>query len=158
MRHNIHDIESYLPESSDKYLFDANVLLYQYYNFYSHRNYTRKYSKFFKEIIEKRAKLFLSSLILCEFVNAYLRNEAKVAGFVGDQYKKEFRVSQAYKNLIDELEPIVKKSILGLFNRINDDFESINIDDLFLNLKESDFNDEYSIHLCRKHNLKLVTS
>ena len=72
------------------------------------------------------------------------------------EYKRDFRPTQEYRDELKAIESNVQE-ILKKTERIPDDFNSINIDDILKNMGNSDYNDEYYIRLCESRKLKLVT-
>ena len=73
----VYDIRTYKPKSSDKFLFDTNVLvlLFNGLNPYIDDIRSEVYSDFMDKIIKSGATVYLTSLNLAEFVNALISRE-----------------------------------------------------------------------------------
>jgi predicted nucleic acid-binding protein len=119
------------------------------------------YSSFFQKILEVGAKIYTTSMVISEFFNAYCKVEYHLAkgerSTVEFDYKKDFRKSREFDELIGLLKNIVKKKILKNTTKLNDSFEKINIDAIFDEKKDFDFNDQYFIELCKEHSIMIVT-
>lgn len=159
---NISNIAHYQPQSNDRFFFDANIWMYLYcplgnYN----NNIIRKYDNFFKQILKNRSTVFISSLVLSEFINTYLKLEFNILKYqFPDKYsdfKKDFRNTEKYKNLIRDISTTLKGQILKFAKRIDDNFKKIDLDKILFDLEHSDFNDNYYINLCEIEKIKIVT-
>lgn len=155
---SVFNVKTYEPKPSDKFLFDTNILIFLYNSLNPHlyrdETKTKLYSDFMSKIINAKATIYLTSLNLSEFVNVLLTREYNIRK---DTYsrKKDFRASEAYKETISQIKPIVN-NILKNFEKINDSFEELLIDEMVNNLK-IDFNDEYYNYFCNFNNIKLLT-
>lgn len=159
---NIIDISSYTPKKSEPFLFDANIWMYLYCPL---GNYNKKiiriYDQFLKQIIQANSTIYISSLILSEFFNAYCRLEFNIKKKKNpsryNDYKKDFRTTQEYCDLITIIKTTVKNQILKLAHRIDDEFSNIDIDKLFSIIGISDFNDGYYHIFAEQKNITIVT-
>ena len=126
-----------------------------------------KASKFYKQAIEKKTKIYTSSLVLSEFINRSLRimfaaekseNPRKYSGT--NAYKDVFRKSDEYAEYLEEALELVELNILAYSYKTEDAFNSFDICDYKTREgKENlDFNDYCIEHICRKRNYKLVTA
>lgn len=157
----VYDIRTYKPKSSDKFLFDTNVLvlLFNGLNPYIDDIRSEVYSDFMDKIIKSGATVYLTSLNLAEFVNALISREYRIKK--GDrsedeyQRKRDFRNSKDYIYAIGQIKPIIRQ-MLNSFTKLSDNFEELAIDDLTDNIK-IDFNDEYFNYLCNYNDIKLIT-
>lgn len=159
---NVYDIKTYNPKPSDKFLFDTNVLMFLYNSLNPDlSNSTDKsdiYSEFLSKIVKVESSIYISSLNLAEFVNAIITREYNIkknSHSGGYSKKLDFRNSPDYVYAIDQIKPMVKR-ILQTFNKINDSFEELAIDNLVNDLS-IDFNDEYFNYLCNYNDFKIVT-
>lgn len=71
---NIIDICTYMPLENDKFFFDTNIWMYLYcpignYN----KQVIGEYDGFFKKAYQARSPIFISSLVLSEFFNAWIK-------------------------------------------------------------------------------------
>lgn len=159
---SVFNVKTYEPKPSDKFLFDTNILIFLYNSLNPDldrdETKTKLYSDFMSKIINAKATIYLTSLNLAEFVNVLLTREYNIKKQIfGDTYsrKKDFRASEDYKYAISQIKPIVN-NILKIFEKINDSFEELLIDEMVNNLK-IDFNDEYYNYFCNFNNIKLLT-
>ena len=157
----INKIDSYEVKSGESYFFDNNVWMLLFSPIANSKQQSqRKYSRLLSEICSRNGMIFVSSLILSEYVNSNLRLSfnlwKKRSGNIFADYKRDYRPTQEYRDEVAAVESQVK-DILKIAVRKPDDFNSINIDSILENMGNSDFNDEYYIRLCELNNLKLVT-
>lgn len=154
------DLSTYKPKSTDKFLFDTNILVYLYNSLNPDLNETKSevYSNFMAEIVKSGATIYLTSLNLAEFVNVLISREYNIKKqSKGENYqkKRDFRNSDDYSYAIEQIKPIVRR-MLSTFTKLSDNFEELAIDDLTDNIK-IDFNDEYFNYLCNYNDIKLIT-
>ena len=154
-------MDSYEVKSGESYFFDNNVWMLLFSPIANSRLQSqRKYSKLLSEIRSRGGMIFISSLILSEYVNSNLRFSfnlwKKTSGNVMADYKKDYRPTQEYRDEVAAVELQVRE-ILKITERKPDDFNAISIDGVLKKMANSDFNDEYYIRLCELNNLKLVT-
>jgi len=156
------NISSYSPKKSEPFLFDANIWMYLYcplgnYN----KRIIRIYDQFLKQLIHANSTIYISSLVLSEFFNAYCRLEFYIKKKKNpsryNDYKKDFRTTQEYRELMTIIKKTVKSQILKLAQRIDDEFSDIDIDKLFSIMDKSDFNDCYYHILAEHKNIAIVT-
>ncbi|MCM3164546.1 type II toxin-antitoxin system VapC family toxin [Metabacillus litoralis] len=155
-------ISEYNPKREDRFFFDANIWMHL---FCSVGNYFQRdinsYNSFFQRVLEAGSNIYVTSMVISEFFNAYCRVEYEITrgnrSFHEFQYKRDFRKSEEFEELIGLIHSILKRKILKNTNRLNDDFESINIDMLFSESKDFDFNDQYFIDLCKENSIAIVT-
>ena len=160
---NIINVNTYNPNENDKLFFDANIWMYLFCPIGGYkRDAVKKYSGLLKRVIQSRASIFISSLVLSEFFNAYTRLEFNIlkrkdsASY--QDFKKDFRKTDRYKELVTSIKTIIKTKILVLSKRISDKFEDIDLDKVFENIEEADFNDNYYKTLLSGEGIKIVTN
>lgn len=159
---HIFDIASYVPQKDEPFLFDTNIWMYLYCPL---GNYNRKvikiYDRFLKHLIQANSTIYISSLVLSEFFNAYCRLEFNIkknkTPSKYKDYKKNFRSTKEYDNLMTIIKTTVKSQILKLAKRIDDEFSNMSIDKLFSIIGESDFNDCYYNIFAEQKNIAIVT-
>jgi len=154
------DINSYTPKASDKFFFDNNIWMYLYCPIGNYNQYSiDKYSDFFSKIIEAGAKIYVSSLVLSEFFNSFSRLDFNIwRGGQTKDYKKDFRPTLRFKETSETIVNTIEGRILGIAERINDEFTDMSIEDISDKCEDLDFNDSYYIELAKKHNCKIVTN
>jgi len=160
----IKDISNTHPTDFKFYFLDSNVLInYFQYERSGTPNSKQKYSDFVSTVINlnfvaksddtPRPKFILTSLLLSEFFNAYMRQvsiktyAAKLNVPVDSvDYKRNFRPSETYskelKQLISDLDIW---NVFGCTELLDDDFKALNpFSEILPNLdSKSDFNDYY---------------
>ncbi|MFZ5515366.1 MAG: type II toxin-antitoxin system VapC family toxin [Candidatus Zhuqueibacterota bacterium] len=159
---NIIDISSYAPKKSEPFLFDTNIWMYLYCPL---GNYNKKiiriYDQFLKRLIQANSTIYISSLILSEFFNAYCRLEFNIKKKKNpsryNNYKKDFRTTQGYRDLMTIVMTTVKSQILKLAQQIDDDFSIISVEKLFSIIGKSDFNDCYYHVFAEQKSIAIVT-
>ena len=102
----IYDANMHNPTPENNYLLDCNVLMYM---FYTNGNYGRNimgsYSGLITRIINSNASLYITDVLLSEFVNTYIQTEfhrlAKLNGWDHSKkyFKSTFKCSQDYEDL-----------------------------------------------------------
>jgi len=154
------DINLYQPKTTDKFFFDNNVWMYLYCPIGNHNAYSvSKYSDFFGKVIDAGATIFVSSLVLSEFYNSYSRLDFNIwRNGIAKDYKKDFRKTERFRETSETIVNTIESRILGIAERINDEFVSIPIEEISEKCKVLDFNDSYYIELSKKHGCKIVTN
>ena len=154
--------KNYEVSPSDSFFFDTNIWFFIYGPMAGTQSIKQKaYSSLLSEILSRSATIFISSLVVSEFINRVLRLNfetwKKANGFVDIDFKKVFRGTAEYNSaLVDAKDSI--SEILKIAVHCPDDFNSVNIDALVGRIDNSiDFNDVYYIHLCEKMSAKLVS-
>ncbi len=158
----VHHISNYKATFTDKFFIDNNVWMFL---FCPIGNYEKKkqeqYSSFVEVLINKQSTIFINALVLSEFCNAYLRadftfwskepiNSGKI------NYKKDFVGTDHFKKTVEEIKVSINK-ILSFSIKASDDFNAINLTNVFDNFGISDFNDSYYVELGRMKNYKIIT-
>lgn len=156
----ITSIEKYQPQSTDVFLFDSNIWVYLFDNTCIPEYYIEdsidKYAEFYKKIISVNAKILVTSFNIAETTKKLINNDKKayIANFSMTSYKKDYRASQAYTNLLSLIKT-VNASILKTSCKASDRFEDFNDTDFFN--QGIDFIDEYLAFLTQHYACKLVT-
>lgn len=149
----------------DKILFDCNVLMYLFYTYggYS-KPLIRCYTALFNSAIQSNSMIFIPSIEVSEFINTYcrqeyhryLRQESKSASTF--DFKHDYRATQDYKDVINEIRSIVNNQFLKIFRKLDDIFSGIDITAIYDKPDEFDFNDRYYLKLAEKEGIKIVTN
>jgi hypothetical protein len=183
MSYTISDIRSFSVEDYPYYYCDANVWIaaLKHYCFGSTDSYELPYQKFIADIvnlnetkdpnliknIKNKPKIILSSLVLSEIINSFMRNVAMKTYFGGNDeykrhnYKKEYRdnPSSDYKRQLTNLCTDIA-SFEDYTKLENDDFMNLNPCNwlMQLSLIDADFNDFYYFQYLKGKNIPFVTS
>ena len=152
----IESIRNYTPHSSDNFFFDNNVWMYIFCPIGNHdRRKQQVYSSFLEEIKRRQATIWINSLVLSEFFNAYIRLDYNLwkdetikqcAGGVipKTDYKNDYRKTIRYKEHVIAVNSAIE-SIMSLCEKSSDNFNSLEATTLLSSIKDLDFNDAYYI-------------
>lgn len=158
---NVISISTYTPKEGDKFFLDTNIWMYLYCSIGNYKqSVVETYNKFYEQILSSNAVIYTSSLQISEFFNAYCRLEFKFAKESNPnlEYKKDFRNSNAFDDLMKHLKQIVNKKILKNSIKMDDRFSQVDVEKLMSNEKSYDFNDEYFINQCINESIMIVTN
>ncbi|MBQ7868806.1 MAG: PIN domain-containing protein [Prevotella sp.] len=146
------------------YIFDTNVWIYIFAPIAGVKPHKQKeYSQLLKDIRSREATIWISSLIVSEYVNAVLRiafkqwmhsNKLYTADF-----KHDFRPTAEYKAALSDAKLQVN-AILGICERRPDDFNHIDVGNIIasMNTTSYDFGDAMIANVCeRNKEIHLVT-
>lgn len=155
-------ISSYTPKDGDKFFLDTNIWMYLYCSIGNYKqSVVDKYSNFYEKILNVDAKIYTLSLQVSEFFNAYCKLEYKIAKRMNPaikNYKKDFRNSNEFYELMKHLKQIINKKILGNVIKIDDNFSKVDVLELMSSETSYDFNDEYFINFCVNESIMIVTN
>ncbi len=164
MMNNVMDVETYVPKDGDRYFFDANIWLYFYCPVISISSYKKtiisKYDGFLKKAINSDMTIYVSSLIVSEVINAWLRldfNILRRKKTINDNYKKHYRGSSHYLSTAKDIQAVFNNQLLKISTPLDDRFTEISLPDVLSELDKTDFNDCYYHHLAKLDNLLIVT-
>ncbi len=155
------DIKSYSPKALDVFFFDNSVWMYLFcplgnYN----KNKQKLYSSFLQSIQSSKSTIFISSLVLSEFANRYLRmdferwkEEEQIPSAV---FKKDFIGIKRYTETVEEIKRNINQ-ILKFCEKSGDNFNAVDFNSVLHHLSSIDFNDSYYIELAKLDNWKIVT-
>jgi len=158
---NVMDIDTYIPQDGDKYFFDANIWLYfccpiGNYN----KNTICKYAGFLKKSMNNKTTIYISSLVISEIVNRWLRLDFRRVkrknGSVRD-FKQNYRGSVYYRSTVKDIKAIFNQ-LLKISTPLDDRATEICLPDVLSGLDKTDFNDCYYHHLAKLDNLLIVTN
>lgn len=158
---NIIAINSYTPKSSDTFLFDNNIWMYIFCplaNFQKDKR-QKTYSRFFENLLSRNLHIYINALILSEFSNRYLKLDFDLANkqnAVYRNFKRDYVGSDRYIKTVGEIKSYLLQ-IIKVCQRCSDEFNSINISEVFNLFESIGFNDSYYIHLSKKKNWIIVS-
>ena len=145
---------SYLPsheiKSNQTYFFDNNIWMFLFCPIgNTNQNKQQKIANFLSNLISRNCSIIVNSLILSEFSNAYLRLDYEL-------FKKDYFYTDLSKNtrlaITSSLKQIDKVS-----ERYSDQYNAINVDNIFTKYLIIDYNDSYFLELCEKNDWIFVT-
>lgn len=182
MAYQIYDITAFPVDDFPYYYCDANVWIttLKYYGIGGVETYEAPYQTFIDAIvnlnttqdseaskrIKNRPKIILSSLVLSEIINSFMRNVAMKAFFGGGDTYKNFDFKSQYR---DDPNSDYKKQLKHLCTDISSfsDYTEIQNDDFIaidpykwitqLHLVDADFNDYFYYQYLKGKNIPFVT-
>lgn len=165
MANNIVDASKVKLKPDDKLLFDCNVLMYIFYTYGGYStNQVKIYNSLFKAALSNACEMYIPSIEISEFVNTYVRNEytrylrKKQYDKQSFDFKHKYRATKDYKKTIRDIKNIVNRHILSIFKKLDDNFSSLDISDIFNFPELFDFNDRYYYKLAEKNSLTIITN
>ena len=157
----VNDITTYQPKFNESFFFDANVWIFLFCAIAgTGKRKQNLYSDFLNDLNRRKLGVYVNSLVVSEFANRYLRIEFELwkkesENFRAD-YKKDFIATDKYRETIVEVISAIRK-ILALSERASDNFQAVEMENIFNELETCDFNDSYYIELARLNNWIIVT-
>ena len=159
---NVLDVETYVPKHGDKYFFDANIWLYFYCPIGNHKKeIISKYTGFLKKVLSNDTTIYVSSLIVSEVINAWLRldfNILRRKDASMRDFKQHYRDSSHYHSAVKDITAIFNNQLLKISTPLDDRATEISMPDVLSGLDKIDFNDSYYHHLAKLDNLLIVTN
>ena len=160
MAPRIVDISGYTPKFTDTFFFDNNIWMFLFCPIGNHNQQKQRiYSAFLDILIQRKATIFVNSLVISEFTNASLRLDYNLWNRetgVNHDFKKDYVGSDRYSETVDEIKAALN-NIFRLTQRVPDDFNAINISAIQEHLENIDFNDSYYIEQAAMKNWIIVT-
>lgn len=163
MANNVIYYKDYQFKSNKTYFFDNNIWIYLFTPLIgSNVDKQEKASKFFKQVYTYNSQIIVTSLILSEFSNRYLRfsfdrwkkNEQQYAA----DYKRDYKKTSDYQKDLNQIKDLIIKIVdSDVVQKYPDDFNNINTNKI-LDTFDIDFNDSYYIQQCHMNNWIFVTS
>ena len=155
------DITKYTPKSSDLFFFDNNVWMYLFCTLASYNKSKQKhYSSFLQSITTSRSTIFISSMVLSEFTNRNLRMDFDLwkddTGKHDADFKKDYVGTVRYKETVQEIQRSIN-NIMKFCEKTSDNFNAIDLINVFTHLSHIDFNDSYYLELAKFDKWKIVT-
>lgn len=140
-------ILDYSVSSMDSFFFDNSAWMYIFGPLAgNNERKQRMYSRLLAEIQSRGAMIFVTSMVLSEFVNRCLRIDfdlwKKECGFYVAEYKRNYVGTERHREAVEDIVSNVRV-ILKMCQRLPDDFNSIGINEILKNLEAIDFNDSY---------------
>ena len=155
------DITTYQPKADDRFMLDANIWLYLYCALGNYKQTSiQGYDGFLKRAISVNASIWVSSLILSEVINRWLRLDFKIKKVRKNknvEFKRDYRPTEDCRKLSRDIAKVIEGKMFQIAGRIDDNFSGIDASDILNNLAGSDFNDLYYSKLANTNNLTIVT-
>lgn len=147
----------------NSYLFDTNVWLYIYGPLAgSEKRKQSQYASLLRDIVDRKAGLFITSMVLSEYINRVLRIEfeqwKKHNGLYNADYKRDYRTTEDFQDALADVKAQVKDILYNVTQKRPDDFNNIDIDGIVNSMSNSaDFNDVYLVRCCERGNMCFVS-
>lgn len=143
------------PTSS--YIFDTNVWIFLFAPIAGAKKYKQKiYSRLLADILARKATIWISSIIVSEYVNAVLRLEFRQwmhsNNLCNADFKHDFRPTADYRSALADVNAQVS-DILSICERRPDDFNHIDINAVIssMNTASYDFGDSMIVDVCNRN-------
>jgi len=152
----------YNISSNDKILIDTNILIYIFCPLYSQKFESKidTYSTILQEIQKQNSKILLSSIVVSEFINRWLRLDFDKN--IQDKehsknFKKDYRGTDRYNRVLKQILKQIEKLYVNYnIENINDSFDKFDIISSYED-KNNDFNDLLLAYISSSNNLKILT-
>lgn len=156
------DVSSlYKISDNEKVFVDTNILIYLFSPDFvsSNEKDIAQYSKILEILLQKNAQIFISSVVVSEFINRILRIDYEKNKDVYPDFKRDYRKSQKYKETLNLILKELRK-ILRLSHKINDSFSTFDLLSWYQrdNNQNLDFNDLQIAFIIEQNNLKLLSN
>ena len=139
------------------YIFDTNVWMYIFAPIAGAKKHKQQvYSKLLADILSRKATIWISAIIVSEYVNAVLRLEFKQwmrdNKFINADFKHDFRPTNEYKTALSSVKAQVAE-IIKICERRPDNFNSMNVEEVINSMEHSsyDFCDALIADVCYLH-------
>ncbi len=156
------DVSSlYKISDNEKVFIDTNILIFLFSPDFvsSKQRDIEQYSKILEILLQKNAKLYISSIVISEFINRVLRIDYEKNKDTYPDFKKDYRKSNEYKETLKLILKELKK-ILKISHKIDDDFSEFDILAWYAKdiNRDLDFNDLHTAFIVEKKELKLLSN
>lgn len=157
------DVSRYSPIPSDKFIFDANIWISIYCPIADHNKVSAaKYSDFYKKLLVGKNPIFISSHIISEFINRYLRIDFDLIRLEDasiKEYKRDYRAATYYTATMAQISADVQNKILKTTKKLHGSLTLDQISQIMNQLPAPDFNDAVLIEKVRDKDkdIKIVT-
>jgi predicted nucleic acid-binding protein len=156
------DISSlYKISKQEKVFIDTNILIYLFSPDFvsSNEKYIEQYSKILEMLLENKAQIYISSIVVSEFINRILRIDYEKNKEIYPDFKKDYRKSEEYKNTLKLVLKQLRK-IFKISHKIEDNFIEFDVLDWYKkdSNQDLDFNDLHIAFIVEKNGLKLLSN
>lgn len=162
MKNRAIDALSYQFSSTDRVVFDANILVSLFSGLEPPASTpVKKYSRVLKEIRQAGTQMLLDVLVMSEFINVCVRKHRDLTIAQGAVWTslKDFRKSAQFRPIASDISRTARQ-IVAMCTPIDHPFSQWSITDLLNDYAagQSDFNDQLVVELCRKEKALLLTN
>lgn len=156
--------ELHLVDKKNEYIVDTNILLYLYGDsrLITENKKIKSMAYKFNVALDNGCKVYVPSMVISEFINRYHKlefNQIKKKNSSRKlDYKKDYRNSHIFIENNKFIINTVKNTILDRCKLISDDFENANINAIFSENENQEFNDNLLIDIANRNNLYLISA
>lgn len=144
------NIDTHVPVEGEHYFLDCNVLMYMFYPNGSYASdLIAAYSCLISNIIASNADIFITDMLISEFINTYIQVEFHRLAALNNwphnkkYFKNTFKLLPEYSNILREIKCILERQLFPISKRLDVKFSEISLDNIFDNPQTFDFNDLY---------------
>ncbi len=148
------------PKSNDVFIFDTNILIDLFYPMCPEKDVSDT-TALYARIVKHHAAILLTSVQVSEFINRCIRFQYELYKDEHSEcqnYKKDYRITEDYKNCMEVILDIIKNEWQRRFVFVNDKFNELEKENLFGHEFAYDFNDAMIVELAKKYKAILVTN
>ncbi len=157
-------IDDYTVSPTESFLFDTNVWLFIYGPIASSEiKKQKKYSSLLSDILSRKAGLYITSLVVAEYINRVLRigfeqwRREDYENRKNALFKQDYRKTEHYDSVLKDAIAQMTE-ILQCAKQHPDDFHRIDMNQMLNRLnKDCDYNDAYLVKCCELSNFKFVS-
>lgn len=141
-------------KATQVFLFDTNIWMFLFCPIGNYKEKKQKdVSKFFERVLATpQSQIIITSTIISEFANAFLRLDWKLWKEEEKQYEADFKRTffntRRCKSTRATITHILRSKILTVSQRYSDSFNALNMDDIFNLYNKLDFNDALFYNQC----------
>ncbi len=155
--------EMHLVNKEYKYIVDTNILLYLYGDtaLVTETKKTKEMSNKFNIALNNKCTVYVPAMVIGEFINRYHKLEfnrmkKKDKNRYRD-YKNDYRDKEIYIKNNKYILKTVKESILSRCKLIDDGFTKANIEKIFSEDENQEFNDNLLMDIANRNELYLIS-
>ncbi len=147
----------------NSYMFDTNVWLYIYGPMAgAETKKQRLYAQLLRDIADRKAGLFITSMVLSEYINRVLRMSFEQwksnTGNIKADYKRDYRGTEDFKDSLVDVKAQVKDIMSNCTERMPDNFNYLDVVAIVESIgTTADFNDIYLVRRCEASNICFVS-
>lgn len=159
MKRRIRHLSEHTPQKCDFFLLDTNILIKLFFPVgFDNRN--KPYEDYYKKLLSSKCTLVLTSVQVSKFINRCIRIQHNL--YITEHpdacdFKKDYRITENYAISMKAILEILKSNILTRFTIMNDDFSSIDLNQIINYNFSFDFNDAFLASFAKLHNYMILT-
>ena len=155
------NINTYTPRPNEYFLVDNSVWMYVFCPLGDYRRFRQdSYSRFLQKAVASKSNILITSMVLSEFTNRYLRMDFELwkedSGYDSARYKENYVGSDRYNETVEEVRNQYNR-ILKLCSKTCDIFHLIDLGAISTHFSTVDFNDSYTVEQAKFNKWKVVS-